>query len=302
MQKDFITVTPDSGNGNATVTAVASENSEHESREAAISIEGASMKKSINITQKGIETILEVSPNILTFNSMGGSKEISITCNGDWTIENPFGSVILNQSSGHGNATVSVTVYPNMTAEEMVYTLNVSSNSITKTITINQQGANIIVGGTLEEYTKPQTKVNMIYTDSPVITLPSVGDYDTRLGQIFNINFVIRCDEKYRNVMEGVKFMQQYPGQAPKLIAFKTSKPGPNANFSGQWSRPSGISSRFTVTTTRQVSLGEIHVNIKIAPIQAEDEAVYYLGIVIEDPDSQNKISCVASFTLTVNN
>lgn len=302
MQKDFITVTPDSGNGNATVTAVASENSEHESREAAISIEGASMKKSINITQKGIETILEVSPNILTFYSMGGSKEISITCNGDWTIENPFGSVILNQSSGHGNATVSVTVYPNMTAEEMVYTLNVSSNSITKTITINQQGANIIVGGTLEEYTKPQTKVNMIYTDSPVITLPSVGDYDTRLGQTFNMNFVIRCDEKYRNVMEGVQFIQQSPGQAPKLIAFKTSKPGPSANFSGQWSRPSGISSRFTVTTTRQVSLGEIHVNIKIAPIQAEDEAVYYLGIVIEDPDSQNKISCFASFTLTVNN
>ena len=302
MQKDFITVTPDSGNGNATVTAVASENSGHESREVAISIEGASMKKSINITQKGIETILEVNPNILTFNSMGGSKEISITCNGDWTIENPFGSVILNQSSGHGNATVSVTVYPNMTAEEMVYTLNVSSNSITKTITINQQGANIIVGGTLEEYTKPQTKVNMIYTDSPVITLPSVGDYDTRLGQTFNMIFVIRCDEKYRNVMKGMQFMQQYPGQAPKLIAFKTSKPGPSANFSGQWSRPSGISSRFTVTTTRQVSLGEIHVNIKIAPIQAEDEAVYYLGIIIEDPDSQNKISCAASFTLTVNN
>ena len=52
MKKDFITVTPDSGTGNATVTVVASENSGQDERSASLTISGGSINRTIQITQK----------------------------------------------------------------------------------------------------------------------------------------------------------------------------------------------------------------------------------------------------------
>lgn len=52
MEKDFITVTPDSGTGNATVTVVASENSGQDERSTSISISGGTMKRTLSINQE----------------------------------------------------------------------------------------------------------------------------------------------------------------------------------------------------------------------------------------------------------
>lgn len=216
MQKDFIIVTPDSGNRNATVTVTTSKNNKYESREVDITIEGASMKRTINITQQGQETI-------------------------------------------------------------------------------------VIVGGTLEEYLKPQTKVNMIYTNSPEISTPSIGKYETRVGQTFTLACVIRCDKKYKNVLEQIGLLQGKTGYQSNVISYKEATPGASANFSGQWSRPLGIPSRFQVVTTRQVSLEEIHVQMKITGVQAEDESLYGFGIYFKDPISQQQVICFALFTLIVN-
>lgn len=56
MQKDFITVTPDSGSGNATVTVKASENTEVGSRKTEIIIAAAGLERKVIVRQGGITT------------------------------------------------------------------------------------------------------------------------------------------------------------------------------------------------------------------------------------------------------
>ena len=51
MKKDFLTVTPDSGSGNATVTVVASENIGG-ARSTSIKISGGGMSRTINTSQQ----------------------------------------------------------------------------------------------------------------------------------------------------------------------------------------------------------------------------------------------------------
>lgn len=53
MQKDFITVTPDSGNGNGSVTVKASQNSGTSKRSSTISITGGGMTRKVAVSQNG---------------------------------------------------------------------------------------------------------------------------------------------------------------------------------------------------------------------------------------------------------
>lgn len=64
MQKDFITVTPDSGTGNGTVTVAASENQSENSRTSKITIAGGGISRTISINQAEAERFLPASaPN-----------------------------------------------------------------------------------------------------------------------------------------------------------------------------------------------------------------------------------------------
>lgn len=61
MQKDFITVTPNSGNGNGTITLSASENQTVNQRSSTINVEGGGIKRTVNVLQeKGIVTYEDI--------------------------------------------------------------------------------------------------------------------------------------------------------------------------------------------------------------------------------------------------
>ena len=51
MQKDFITVTPDSGNGNGTVTVAASQNPTTSQRSSFIEVSGGGITRRISVNQ-----------------------------------------------------------------------------------------------------------------------------------------------------------------------------------------------------------------------------------------------------------
>lgn len=57
MEKDFITVSPDSGGGNATLNVTAAANSQASSRSTSITISGGGVSKKISISQSGLPNI-----------------------------------------------------------------------------------------------------------------------------------------------------------------------------------------------------------------------------------------------------
>lgn len=58
MQKDFITVTPDSGNGNGTVTVAASQNPTTSQRSSFIEVSGGGITRRISVNQESGGTVI----------------------------------------------------------------------------------------------------------------------------------------------------------------------------------------------------------------------------------------------------
>ena len=60
MQKDFITVTPDSGNGNGTVTVAASQNPTTSQRSSFIEVSGGGITRRISVNQESGGTVISI--------------------------------------------------------------------------------------------------------------------------------------------------------------------------------------------------------------------------------------------------
>ena len=60
MQKDFITVTPDSGNGNGTVTVTASQNPTTSQRSSIIEVSGGVITRRISVNQESGGTVISI--------------------------------------------------------------------------------------------------------------------------------------------------------------------------------------------------------------------------------------------------
>ncbi len=131
MQKDFITVTPDSGNGDGTITVSVSENT-GEARSSSITISGSGMTKVVDVSQeKGIiveeyfldvensyenqfyvtftssesnsKTVKVISYKKVTINAVEKTEDVSWTFRGEAQFSNlpSFNSVIRTEISGN---------------------------------------------------------------------------------------------------------------------------------------------------------------------------------------------------------
>ena len=302
MEKDFITVTPDSGTGNATVTVVASENSGQDERSTSISISGGTMKRTLSINQEATPVTLEVSPASLEFGPDGGLKQIQIICNTNWTIENSNPQLNINPKSGTGNSSVNVIMMPNA-GGELNLTFTVKAGAISKTVSVKQTG--VKSAGILRNYNSPFTEVNMLIGRQEML-FPygwnNIGDFPIAPANTLTIKVVIKTDEIYQSTLSKLECVQyKTPGAEGVTFAYKNGNP-PSANFSGQWTKPSTTPSRFTVVTTRQVSLGEIEVQFQLVAARAEDEGGYSFRITFKDPVTQASLTAEAGFTVTVTN
>ena len=84
MQKDFITVTPDSGgSGSTTVTVAASANQTESTRSTSLSVAGGGMTRTVGASQAaGVVTwnyYFSVTPTSLSFVAGGGTKAVTVT-------------------------------------------------------------------------------------------------------------------------------------------------------------------------------------------------------------------------------
>ncbi len=82
---------------------------------------------------------ISVSPASLSFLNTGGSKEVKVTCNGDWSLSGQPSWCTPSITSGTGNATIQLTVSANNDARRTGY-LTFTCSGITKSVPISQLG------------------------------------------------------------------------------------------------------------------------------------------------------------------
>ncbi len=84
--------------------------------------------------------VLDVSLSSLDFTNTGEAKIFAITSNGDWTIASDQTWCAFSQSSGKGDATITVTIPANTSLDIRSATLTVTGKAPAKTITVRQLG------------------------------------------------------------------------------------------------------------------------------------------------------------------
>ncbi|MEN9611497.1 MAG: hypothetical protein RLZZ628_2311 [Bacteroidota bacterium] len=141
----WLTVSPTSGGANTSmaVTARAVANTLFTSRTGLITVKQSQSNLSktvtVTVTQAAAPNILDVSPTALTFNGVAGTKSISITASGTYTVTDDASWLSLSRSSGTGNGTMTATCTANpSTTAVRTAVITFKQNGLTKTIAASQ--------------------------------------------------------------------------------------------------------------------------------------------------------------------
>ena len=108
---EWITVAPTSGNGDATLTLIASANTVVDSRNAEITATTKDNTATLALTQLGVQDYLYVTPKEFSCGSDGGEFTVEVTSNVEWTVSLP-NWITSSMTEGANNATVTLTVRP----------------------------------------------------------------------------------------------------------------------------------------------------------------------------------------------
>ena len=133
--ESWCTVTPKSGSGNKDFIVAVLENTTSSTRTAYIYVESGNIKRTITVSQKGIE--LTVSPSSLAFESGSGSKTVYVTSNVSWTATSSQTSWC-TVSKTSSSVTVKVTANPDATSRSA--TITIKAGSASKTVSVTQDG------------------------------------------------------------------------------------------------------------------------------------------------------------------
>lgn len=139
---DWITLSAKSGDGNATLKITVPENKSIESREADVTVSAGEIKRVVKVGQQGKEPVLTVTPEAVSAEVAGGTFDVTVSSNVEWTVTIPEDAawITADKVSGEGNAVVKVTVASNETINPRDAKLTVAGGEFTIEIPVEQKG------------------------------------------------------------------------------------------------------------------------------------------------------------------
>lgn len=135
----WLTVSPASGAGEATVTVTVTDNPLNSSRIGTVTVSGGGITVSIMVTQDGIGLV--VSPMNVFLAAGSITIPVLVECNIDWIVTSFSPWISITPASGSGNTTLTVNITANTSTSPRSGTFAVSAWSIIRTISITQSGA-----------------------------------------------------------------------------------------------------------------------------------------------------------------
>ena len=111
----WITLSPESGTGNATINVSVTENTSDTTRVGFVAVSIYGKCDTINIYQIG--KYLNVSSELLNFTSKGGQTVISVKTKSDWTAECSEPWISLSATEGSGDCNLTISAHDNPSAE-----------------------------------------------------------------------------------------------------------------------------------------------------------------------------------------
>ena len=141
--KDWIRVTPTSGEGKKSINVNVDRNNSTTSREGTVTVRAENGKVGqVKVTQQGASGSLKVNPGTLDFGDRAETRDIQITATDDWTISANVDWISFRPqtSGGAGTFTISVTTKTNSDSEPRNAILTIKSGGETAQVAVTQQG------------------------------------------------------------------------------------------------------------------------------------------------------------------
>lgn len=142
----WLAVNPATGSDNGQITVTAEHNYVETQRTGTLTISSLDnqISKTITVEQSAYTgPKLIVSPKTMSIGAAGGTKNVDVSSNKDWTVINEYDWVSVNPTSGSRVQTISVNVSKNNTTSPRPATISIKTtdNQNTSTFTVNQSAA-----------------------------------------------------------------------------------------------------------------------------------------------------------------
>lgn len=142
--QSWVTVTPTTGKNNQTVNVVVKENVTRENNQCTmtVSVEKGALSHSIAIIQKPSDAKLTVDNNNIYFASeKGDSKNLMISSNGSWKIQNIPIWLRASSTNGNGNSTITFTTTAvNLSSSAKEDSITIISDEVSVSVIVTQEG------------------------------------------------------------------------------------------------------------------------------------------------------------------
>ena len=110
---EWLTVSPTSGNGNATLTLSAPLNDTDVARSGELKVSTKDNAATLTVSQEALEKkFIVVSPELIDCNAEGGAFTLTVNSNCDWAVNTSADWLSCEPTSGTGNGTVTVNITP----------------------------------------------------------------------------------------------------------------------------------------------------------------------------------------------
>lgn len=131
-------VSPTSGSNDGTVSIKVEENKNTTERSAIITVKYENNNITVKVNQAAADVQLTASPTSLSFTGSGGSENITISSNTDWTVSSSQSWCTVSPLSGNNNGTITVTVSANDTSSKRSAAITIKNGNVTREISITQ--------------------------------------------------------------------------------------------------------------------------------------------------------------------
>jgi hypothetical protein len=134
----WITLSPISGSGDATVTVSVTANPLASSRTGYMTISGGGITRTVSITQSGEAATLSVTPGSLSFGSDSSSNSITVNSNVSWSASEDASWIFVSPGNGTANSIVTISVSANRSITPRSGTVTISGGGLTRMLAISQ--------------------------------------------------------------------------------------------------------------------------------------------------------------------
>ncbi len=138
----WLTVSPQTGTGNATLTLTAGANPSVDVRSDSLTLTAGTLTRKVALTQAGVPVELSTNSTALHFTAGGGSESVAVFCNTDWQVAGPLpGWLLASTTGGRGNDSLTLSASVNTSLHTRTHSLTLTARGETRTLSVSQNAA-----------------------------------------------------------------------------------------------------------------------------------------------------------------